>query len=78
MYFDRPRGLITPPCFERSFTAFIVVVLILTVEPGIGVLARRVPWAIFGPPVVAAFHFMLTATYLVLGGAVLGLLLGLL
>ena len=56
----------------------VALMLVVTVELGIGVLTSWIPWVIFGLAVIAAFRFKLNAAYLVLGGAVLGWLLGLL
>lgn len=55
----------------------VALMLVVTVKLGITVLDAWVPWVIFVLATVAAFRFKLNAAYLVIGGAVLGWLLGL-
>ena len=56
----------------------VALMLVVTIQLGESVLTSWVPWVIFGLAAVGAFRFKLNAAYLVLGGAVLGWLLGLL
>ncbi len=56
----------------------VALMLVVTVTLGITVLTTWVPWVIFVLATVAAFRFKLNAAYLVIGGAVLGWVLGLL
>ena len=55
----------------------VALMLVVTVKLGVAVLNAWVPWVIFALATVAAFRFKLNAAYLVIGGAVLGWLLGL-
>lgn len=56
----------------------VALMLVVTIQLGESVLTSWVPWVIFALAAVGAFRFGLNAAYLVLGGAVLGWLLGLL
>ena len=55
----------------------VALMLVVTIKLGITVLDDWVPWVIFALATLAAFRYKLNAAYLVIGGAVLGWMLGL-
>ena len=56
----------------------VALMLVVSVELGIAALDSWIAWLIFGLAAVAALRFRTNAAYIVLGGALLGWLLGLL
>jgi chromate transporter len=72
------QSLWTAAFLDAVNVSAVALMLVVTVKLGLSVLDAWAPWVIFALALVAAFRFKLNAAYLVVGGAVLGWLLGLL